>query len=461
MAGRWYLRSNGTTEGPYDSVQLRQLVASGNITAETPLRQGDEGRWQRADQVQGLFQRTPASPAPKSAPVAAATPAVKPAAVRAKPAAPAPAALPKSAPAKVRVVDAAAPTAARGAVVAVAAPGQKSVGDGRHQRRRQSPLPLIAGVIVIGILLLGGGAATMIAFVMNPATTGDEVQPAISPTVVAARDVNDNEGSANAGVDEVAPGDRARTREGAVASVKSWKPAIGAQRAKGGVKSSKMQVKFDTAWLGVDANRDVGGPELVEATQRPKFLFVRLLITNLQTDQPLSYWGWNTAGPETEAILVDDAGNVAELVASAEASTDRLRDASIAAKSNVTDVLIFTLPDPNFEQLRLALPFPGMGYCGFQIEQSMLAKPGATADANELAGQPDGQDPVLGNPPAEPTPTSVENGSPTDPEKPETFAEEEPANGDAPEDLDDLRRSIAEEAGDADEPKVDASESKP
>jgi hypothetical protein len=237
-----------------------------------------------------------------------------------------------------------------------------------------------------------------------------------------------------------------------MAAIKSWKPAINSAGVRGGVQTSKIKLQFGGAWLGTDAERDSGGPELVSPGARPKYVFVRLAITNRQADQPLAYAGWNSGGLEQRALMRTDAEEFLELVPLTESSSNRLTNASIAPRETATDVLIFALHEPEFQHLRLALPFAGVGHFGFQIEKSLLTKPGQPDDANELVIRgPEENDPVLGTI----APSSPANSDPplkiTPPEETAPI-ESAPNAQDSPEDngatFDDLQRSIKETAGD-------------
>ena len=66
MAQSWfYQTSEGQQSEPVDSRELRRLAETGIVRPDTLVRQGDSARWIRAEQVQGLLQRTPA---PSSSP---------------------------------------------------------------------------------------------------------------------------------------------------------------------------------------------------------------------------------------------------------------------------------------------------------------------------------------------------------------------------------------------------------
>ena len=62
MAKWFYQTGEGRPSGPVDSTRLRRLAEAGIVRPDTLVRQGDSGRWVRAEQVRGLFQRSTASP---------------------------------------------------------------------------------------------------------------------------------------------------------------------------------------------------------------------------------------------------------------------------------------------------------------------------------------------------------------------------------------------------------------
>ena len=74
MAIEWFLKVGNNIHGPMSAAELRQKAAAGLIGPETPIRKGADGRWVRAEKVQGLFSRDdslplPASPPPRTLPV--------------------------------------------------------------------------------------------------------------------------------------------------------------------------------------------------------------------------------------------------------------------------------------------------------------------------------------------------------------------------------------------------------
>ncbi len=60
MATQWFYQVTGQETGPVDASELRRLAETGIVMADTFVRQGTSNRWVRAEEVRGLFQRTPA-----------------------------------------------------------------------------------------------------------------------------------------------------------------------------------------------------------------------------------------------------------------------------------------------------------------------------------------------------------------------------------------------------------------
>jgi hypothetical protein len=88
MSKQWYYEVMGSPVGPITSTELKTCVLTRRILPETRIRLGDDGKWQTADRVKGLFDGAP--PAPK--PQADAKPVAQAAARPATPAKPASAA---------------------------------------------------------------------------------------------------------------------------------------------------------------------------------------------------------------------------------------------------------------------------------------------------------------------------------------------------------------------------------
>jgi hypothetical protein len=55
MATGWFVRRGANVEGPLSPGGLKRLAAMGELSPETPVRQGTDGQWVEARRVQGLF----------------------------------------------------------------------------------------------------------------------------------------------------------------------------------------------------------------------------------------------------------------------------------------------------------------------------------------------------------------------------------------------------------------------
>ena len=65
MSKQWYYEVMGSPVGPITSAELKACVLTRRILPETRIRLGEDGKWQTADHVKGLFDGAP-PPAPKS-----------------------------------------------------------------------------------------------------------------------------------------------------------------------------------------------------------------------------------------------------------------------------------------------------------------------------------------------------------------------------------------------------------
>lgn len=76
---KWHYQKNGTTHGPIDSAQLKQLAQSGGVGPDDLLRRDDMQKWAKASKVQGLFGTVPqlAPQAPSAAPPLPPSPMVE------------------------------------------------------------------------------------------------------------------------------------------------------------------------------------------------------------------------------------------------------------------------------------------------------------------------------------------------------------------------------------------------
>ena len=64
MASEWYYQIMGQQFGPVSAAELRALASAGTVARDTLICKRGEGRWVRAEKVQGLFERNDSRPAP-------------------------------------------------------------------------------------------------------------------------------------------------------------------------------------------------------------------------------------------------------------------------------------------------------------------------------------------------------------------------------------------------------------
>jgi len=77
MSKQWYYEVMGSPVGPITSSELRICVETRRILPETRIRLGDDGKWQTADRVKGLFDGAAPPPAkPAAKPAAEAKPQI-------------------------------------------------------------------------------------------------------------------------------------------------------------------------------------------------------------------------------------------------------------------------------------------------------------------------------------------------------------------------------------------------
>ena len=70
MAAEWFYQVKGRQSGPVEPAELRRLADTGIVTPDTPVRKVADGRWVRAEQVQGLFRQNDSRSLPPKAPPA-------------------------------------------------------------------------------------------------------------------------------------------------------------------------------------------------------------------------------------------------------------------------------------------------------------------------------------------------------------------------------------------------------
>lgn len=383
MDADWFCQMGGRDYGPLNLEQIRRMVARGQVTPESLVRQGKGGSWVPATQVSGLFvtpvarvvgsaANVPAVPLAPPAPVANApatpisVPPVPARAVAVSPIAFAPVAVAPGAPLPVGlpVGVAIAPVAAVSAVpvgqpvmsVVPFATETKTASKGTLRRKRKDSLPMILmGVAGVALVVLAIVAFAVMGGGGKPVAKLDGGQRA------AAKKVADDDQTPTA-----ASGDKRVVAKATAAamspdkilnSIERWSDAAKARTLQG----KSFQVKLVGVWDGPDG------------------LCVGLQIKNLPTaSETLTYSGWNrTSG--TLAILADDAGQTYSLLPVKGGDADRKTSpVKLRPGQTVEDVLVFAKPPDDVESLRLALSREVVGqggdqYFGFKIPKSFVS----------------------------------------------------------------------------------------
>ncbi|HUQ69871.1 MAG TPA: GYF domain-containing protein, partial [Planctomycetaceae bacterium] len=55
MANEWQVKFSDTVHGPFSDSQLDQLIRSGRVDADTPVRPSENNVWRKASETTGLF----------------------------------------------------------------------------------------------------------------------------------------------------------------------------------------------------------------------------------------------------------------------------------------------------------------------------------------------------------------------------------------------------------------------
>jgi hypothetical protein len=270
VAATWYCRVDDDELGPLPPAALKQLVLEGRVTADSLIRQGENGKWVPAGKVKGLLSGDSgsalqhdsaqlvgaASGSSKSA-AKAAKPAQKlPQAKGAKPAAaaPAPAAARPAAP-KPAVRNSDSSVIAGNTPAASAKSGGSELLSGR--RRKQSVLPLIITLVVLVLLVVGAGIFAIVSYVLHSVQEGvAHVTDILENVPASGTNPTDGGGSGNtkpvpeAGIGRPTASESPDDyRRRVVRSIEQWRPAL---NRVGGTK--KMKVRVDAVWLGSDTS---------------------------------------------------------------------------------------------------------------------------------------------------------------------------------------------------------------
>jgi hypothetical protein len=161
----------------------------------------------------------------------------------------------------------------------------------------------------------------------------------------------------------------------------------------------------------------------------PRYIFVKVSITNNKPSAALNYSSWNGYGEnaaQTAAILADSSGKILEIVPySRNSDAGRQRFVSIMPAQQITDLLVFEVPQGPIDYVRLALPYAALGvdnarssHVAYQISRDDLN----ASPRDKLVRQPGREGDV-----------TASGSRPTDPDEPG---------------IDAIRRGIAESTGD-------------
>ena len=392
MVGHWYCRIGEKEYGPMPDDQLRQLVKRGQLKQDSMVRQGRQGGWHSAAEVKGLFTSTAASDIPTAVATAQAP-------------------RPPRRPSSAAATPAASPPPRSGAEPQVSI----SVHDSRVDQLVEEETKIsggviagvlgLAGVVIVGLVIaiaivIGGGDEESVALPSDAAPKQADAAP-VTPVVDAGRDRPQL--------------DVALRKK--IALVKSWLRSTQGVTLKRG-RDAVVQIQVGEIWrgneyesdpvandvvagsasdpvldvraLGVKGESPAGNVE-ADATQittatdnssaqdATKYLFVSMKVTNRMKENVLEYAGWNGDGElarPADAFLVDNSGRAFPIVSRLEVPGDaRLLDAAIDPGQEATDLLVFELPDTEFEHLKLVLPKSAVGLSGmlgYQLDPAEL-----------------------------------------------------------------------------------------
>ena len=490
MAVEWFCQVSGEQLGPLSARQLKTMAQRGQLTPDSQVRQGSNGKWVPAGRVKGLFSspdsseawsdssevpmaqpaaQSAAAPTAKRAPRAPANskrPGQPPKATPLPQAQVAPPVVPQAqvAPARVPPTRAAMspplPVAPRpsaagpamsdafGIVTDDTSPtarvtGRSSGGTnaaGTRKKKNTTVVIALAGVLV-GLVAL----AIAIPFIMRDSgEKPPETASAATPEGPTSEDMLLGGGSQAPDPDEPTEptgsgnvSTRALTAPTAEAVDDGWQDAS----TQTPIRRGDIEVTLRSASIGI--------PRLVRPTGRgakPKqdFLIIRVGLRNTNRDLKLEYKSWSLRGPlGSTTTLKDNLGNPYFLKSFTGATPEgQLQEESIYPNDSIEDVLVFQEPivNPRVTYLRLTLPAMAFGERGllkFEIPKTMLSTLDETtsdeAASDETTGgdQPDdfsSPDPNNADPAEDP---GEEPGDPLAEPGDPAMRQEQPGDGDA------------------------------
>ncbi|MHB1038446.1 MAG: DUF4339 domain-containing protein [Pirellulales bacterium] len=378
MTAQWYCRLGGREVGPLSSQQLLAMSHKGQISPDTPVRQGETGSWVAARSVKGLFSETPKKAAtrpPVAKPLATpppvpAAPVVPDAVVPPpiQPGVPTPPPVRKETP-EIRILTDAEPDRP-------AASARKPYQEYRRQAKQKRDLYVVGGLISV-VIVLGAAALYVVLFPpykSQPAETKPPAEVAVEePKPAKTPKAEPHETPAKA--TEQPP-------------MVKWYDAtkFWARQVEPAVKTRILSATI----VELSAKDAADAAEKAAEKPKSKYLLIRLQTVNYGQTAKVEWPSWNAssagAGSEPDRVaLTDDTGKVYPQI---DVKTLPVGDGGgsrlIGKNEWVEDLLAFEAPADGIKFLRLKPPasvFGKRGEFGFEIPKSMIRQ-GQTPEAS-------------------------------------------------------------------------------
>jgi hypothetical protein len=457
MSAQWYFQIDDQPQGPLSAEQLRQLVQEGRVHTGTLVTRQGLGKWLPAGKVHGLFPApaatSPPTPAGTTGPAmsAASTNPVVPTARPTPEADHPPAVRPTASPTQSLPLGLplGVPLPAPGAAVPVNhlaanhvavnhVAVNASVDSGTKTQRRRSPnrstkwvvigsiaaLLSIAAVIIVVVApdLLRVGDAQPSAVRPEPPDGGEPDDVTSRPNAGPAVDAIESQTPATTSDEQQVPASSAPDRDQQVlARVTRWSDfsKVTAVQVRGVVMLRVVAVWQAPLPGSTGTSQVAPSPSSSSGSGPSTVTFVKLSVSNLQSDASLPYRSWNgsdAANEDTAAVMVDDQGNILPIVLRDQFSSGRIQQQDVAVGDTVTDVLVFRSPAATSRYVRLALPWEAVGRSsgcfGVEIPRAMITNQPSSEARPPLAENRDAPAPVgrleLTGPQQSSTPVSPE-----------------------------------------------------
>lgn len=210
--------------------------------------------------------------------------------------------------------------------------------------------------------------------------TGDAVENAASENRKAAAAKPD--AAARRGADKNAP-----DLASAMKSVARWFD----MSKSSAVTSPSMKLQVIGVWLEDAAKKSGGGDESGDAAGSR--VFIELRITNTQAESPLNYTPWNgdgVGGGKSVALLASDGASACQFVPVSMTKDVTRHQAPVRLKpgQSLNEVLVFAVPEKDFEMLQLVLPTTAIGQAGRSLGLKIPHDLVAAQKPVELADDP-------------------------------------------------------------------------